>query len=494
KNFNLLHLPFCGQALSFPDAGDGTRFCSSIRFLFKQVFASTFELVADCEGGLRMKIEEVQSTAKKQRVATHTHIRGLGLEPSGKAISLAAGFVGQIDAREASGLVIDMIRQKRMAGKALLMAGPPGTGKTALALGISQELGSKVPFCPMVGSEVYSSEVKKTEVLMEHFRRAIGLRIKENKEVTELSPEETESVTGGYGKSISHVIIGLKTVKGTKQLKLDPTIYDALIKEKLWEMLYTLKQIVAQSKELVEVMLLLRNLILKQKSMSHFLREKSDVTLHDLDAANARPQGGQDILSLMGQMMKPRKTEITDKLRQEINKVVNRYIDEGVAELVPGVLFIDEVHMLDMECFSYLNRALESSLSPIVIFATNRGICNVRGTDMNSPHGIPVDLLDRLVIIRTQVYGPAEMIQILAIRAQVEELTVDEESLAFLGEIGQQTSLRHAVQLLSPASIVAKMNGRENICKADLDEVCSLYLDAKSSSKLLQDQQEKYIS
>lgn len=34
--------------------------------------------------------------------------------------------------------------------------------------------------------------------------------------------------------------------------------------------------------------------------------------------------------------------------------------------------------MLDMECFSYLNRALESSLSPIVIFATNRGICNIR--------------------------------------------------------------------------------------------------------------------
>ena len=52
--------------------------------------------------------------------------------------------------------------------------GAPGTGKTALALGIAQELGTKVPFCPMVGSEVYSSEVKKTEVLMENFRRAIG--------------------------------------------------------------------------------------------------------------------------------------------------------------------------------------------------------------------------------------------------------------------------------------------------------------------------------
>ena len=62
-------------------------------------------------------------------------------------------------------------------------------------------------------------------------------------------------------------------------------------------------------------------------------------------------------------------------------QVVNRYIDQGVAELVPGVLFIDEVHMLDIECFTYLNRALESSLAPIVIFATNRGICQVSHED-----------------------------------------------------------------------------------------------------------------
>ncbi|WMV34626.1 hypothetical protein MTR67_028011 [Solanum verrucosum] len=431
-----------------------------------------------------MKIEEVQSTIKNQRIATHTHIKGLGLEPNGRPLPLAAGFVGQAAAREAAGLVVDMIREKKMAGRALLLAGPPGTGKTALALGISQDLGSKVPFCPMVGSEVYSSEVKKTEV-------------------TELSPEEGESVTGGYGKSISHVIIGLKTVKGTKQLKLDPTIYDALIKEKVavGDVIYiesnsgAVKRVGRSDAFATEFDLEAEEYVPLPKGEVHKKKEiVQDVTLHDLDAANARPQGGQDILSLMGQMMKPRKTEITDKLRLEINKVVNRYVDEGVAELVPGVLFIDEVHMLDMECFSYLNRALESSLSPIVIFATNRGICTVRGTDMTSPHGIPVDLLDRLVIVRTETYGPAEMIQILAIRAQVEGLEIDEESLAYLGEIGQQASLRHAVQLLSPASIVAKMNGRDKICKVDLDEVSSLYLDAKSSARLLQEQQDRYIS
>jgi RuvB-like protein 1 (pontin 52) len=62
-----------------------------------------------------------------------------------------------------------------MAGRAVLLAGGPGTGKTALALAVSQELGTKVPFCPIVGSEVYSAEVKKTEALMENFRRAIGM-------------------------------------------------------------------------------------------------------------------------------------------------------------------------------------------------------------------------------------------------------------------------------------------------------------------------------
>ena len=58
-------------------------------------------------------------------------------------------------------------------------------------------------------------------------------------------------------------------------------------------------------------------------------------------------------------------------------QVVNKYIEQGIAELIPGVLFIDEVHMLDIECFTFLNRALESSLSPIVVFATNRGLCPV---------------------------------------------------------------------------------------------------------------------
>jgi len=200
-----------------------------------------------------------------------------------------------------------------------------------------------------------------------------------------------------------------------------------------------------------------------------------DVTLHDLDVANARPQGGQDIVSLMNQLLKPKKTEITEKLRKEVNKVVNRYIEEGVAELIPGVLFIDEVHMLDIECFTYMNRALESSLSPVVVLATNRGYCEIRGTEIKAPHGIPTDLLDRLHIIHT------------------EGIVVPENSLGLFAQVGEHTSLRFALQLLTPAHILAKTVGHEEITPDDIEQVTKLFLDGKASARILHEQEQKFL-
>ncbi|ELU12497.1 hypothetical protein CAPTEDRAFT_21868 [Capitella teleta] len=455
-----------------------------------------------------MKIEEVKSTTKTQRIAAHSHIKGLGLDEAGFAIQTSSGLVGQEHAREAAGIVVEMIRSKKMSGRAVLLGGPPGTGKTAISLAIAQELGNKVPFCPMVGSEVYSTEIKKTEVLMENFRRAIGLRIKETKEVyegevTELTPVETENPMGGYGKTVSHVVIGLKTAKGTKQLKLDPSIYESLQKEKVetGDVIYIESSSGAVKRQgrsdtfATEFDLEAEEYVPLPKGEVHKKKEViQDVTLHDLDVANAKPQGGQDIISMMGQLMKPKKTEITDKLRKEINKVVNKYIDQGIAELVPGVLFIDEVHMLDIECFTYLHRALESTIAPIVIFATNRGKCTIRGTeDMVSPHGIPLDLLDRLMIIRTLPYSQEEMQQIIRIRAQTEDISVSEESLAKLASIGVKSTLRYAVQLLTPCSLLAKINAKESIGDDDIQEINELFFDAKASAKILADQDDKYM-
>ena len=81
------------------------------------------------------------SSSREARIATHSHIKGLGLDEHGMALPSARGFVGQRSAREACGLILDLIRQKKFAGRALLLAGGPGTGKTALALGLAHVLG-----------------------------------------------------------------------------------------------------------------------------------------------------------------------------------------------------------------------------------------------------------------------------------------------------------------------------------------------------------------
>ena len=76
--------------------------------------------------------------------------------------------------------------------------------------------------------------------------------------------------------------------------------------------------------------------------------------------------------------------------------------------------------MLDIECFSFLNRALESETAPVVIMATNRGITRIRGTNYKSPHGIPLDLLDRMIIVPTTPYSHQELREILNIRLVID--------------------------------------------------------------------------
>ncbi|KAK2733363.1 RuvB ATP-dependent DNA helicase pontin [Myotisia sp. PD_48] len=455
-------------------------------------------------------ISEVKASGREHRTATHTHIKGLGLRADGTAEHSSNGFVGQAAAREACGVIVDLIKSKKLAGRAVLLAGGPGTGKTALALAVSQELGTKVPFCPIVASEVFSTEVKKTEALMENFRRAIGLRVRETKEVyegevTELTPEEAENPLGGYGRTISNLTIGLKSYRGTKKLRLDPSIYEAIQKERVQvgDVIYieantgACKRVGRSDAYATEFDLEAEEYVPIPKGDVHKKKEiVQDVTLHDLDVANARPQGGQDIMSMMGQLMKQKKTEITDKLRQEINKVVTRYIDQGVAELVPGVLFIDEVHMLDIECFTYLNRALESSISPIVILASNRGNTVIRGTgDIIAAHGIPPDLLARLLIIPTHPYTSEEVKTIIRLRAKTEAIQISEQALELVAQHGNTVSLRYALQLLTPASILAKVNGRINGIEAsDVTECQDLFIDAKRSANIVACETSAFIS
>merc|ERR1711943_51838 len=145
------------------------------------------------------------------------------------------------------------------------------------------------------------------------------------------------------------------------------------------------------------------------------------VSLHEIDVINSRQQG---FLALFAGDT----GEIKNEVREQIDQKVSEWREEGKAEIVPGVLFIDEVHMLDIECFSFLNRALESDMAPVLVVATNRGITKIRGTDYESPHGIPIDLLDRLLIITTKPYTEKEIRDIINIRCEEEDVEMTDDA------------------------------------------------------------------
>jgi RuvB-like protein 1 len=111
--------------------------------------------------------------------------------------------------------------------------------------------------------------------------------------------------------------------------------------------------------------------------------------------------------------------------------------------------------MLDIECFTYLNKALESTISPIVILASNRGKATIRGADdLVAAHGIPPDFLARLLIVPTTAYDAEEIRRIVRIRANTEGVAISDAALDKISEHGVRISLRYCLQLLTPSRYV----------------------------------------
>jgi RuvB-like protein 2 len=210
------------------------------------------------------------------------------------------------------------------------------------------------------------------------------------------------------------------------------------------------------------------------------------VTLHEIDVINSRTQG---FLALFAGDT----GEIRSEVREQIDAKIAEWREEGKAEIVPGVLFIDEVHMLDIECFAWLGRALETDMAPVMIAATNRGITKIRGTDYMSPHGIPVDLLDRLLIVSTSPYSEEEMRTIIGIRAEEEDTDLSDDAAALLTRIGQETSLRYAIHLITAASLVAHKRKAAQVGVEDVSRAYTLFLDVQRSTQYLVDNADQYL-
>ena len=486
---------------------------------------------------IQVTTPSIKDTTKLERIGTHSHITGLGisetledlsdaaaaannsgapssLRSSASASAHGSGLIGQVKARKAMGLVHKLIQQGKIGGRAILLAGPPSSGKTALAMGLAQQLGSNgdnsgsssdkdnnndIPFCSLSATEVFSLEVSKTEALTQAIRRSMGVRIVEEQEVMEGEVVEIQidTLAGGGGK------VG-KTGRLTLCTTDMETIYDLGTKmiERLTQERVTAGDVIRIDKATGKISKLGRSVsrsrdydamgsntkfvqcpegeLQKRTTVTH------TVTLHEIDVINSRQQGFMALFT--GDT-----GEISETIRNQIDAKVDEWKTEGRATLVPGVLFIDEVHMLDMDCFSFLNRALESELCPIVILATNRGIAAIRGTNFRGPHGIPLDLLDRLMIIPTTTYSFDELRGILGVRCTEENVDMADDALELLTRIANETTLRYAIQMITTSYLVAKKRKSKQVQVAHIERCHKLFFDVQRSTKFIIEYQNQFL-
>lgn len=453
-------------------------------------------------------IKEVPSKVRRfERIGAHTHIKGLGLDKNLSAVRVKDGMVGQEKAREAAGLVIQMIKEGKLSGKTVILAGPPGTGKTAIAVAVSRELGANVPFIQMSGSEIYSSERKKTEILIEAIRKCIGVEIHEMRkvyegEVTGIDIKTAPHPYNPYQKVPESIRLTLKTSKEEKTIEAGAPIAQQIIQQGISE--GSVVQIDAESGRVANLGLSLESAKGKTYDVDtrrkvprppgKVLKDKEFVytlTLSDMDEINARSRMGGGLFSLF--MGGAETKEIDTEIRTAVDESVKKLVDEGKAFIHPGVLFIDDSHLLDLEAFSFIGRAMESELVPIIILATNRGVTTIRGTDVKSPMGFPLDLIDRSVIIGTHEYDPKSIRDILRIRSDEEKVKVEKKALERLTQVGSKSSLRYSVQLLSLAAQNARSMGHEKISVEDVERVNKLFMDIGEAAEHLKKYEEKLM-
>lgn len=447
------------------------------------------------------RFQESIERTRMERIGAHSHIRGLGLDEKLNPAPVSQGLVGQPDARKAAGVIVKMIQAGKISGRGVLIAGQPGTGKTAIAMGMSQALGIETPFTKITASEVFSLEMSKTEALTQALRRSIGVRIREETEIIEGEVVEiqidkplTNAAASGISKTgkLTMKTTDMETVYdlGTKMIeslnKEKVTSGDVIAIDKATGKVSKLGRSFARSRDYDAMGATTRLVQCPDGELQRRKEVEHVVTLHEIDVINSRQQG---FLALFAGDT----GEIKAEVREQIDIKVSEWREEGKAEIVPGVCFIDEVHMLDVECFSFINRALESELSPVLVMASNRGITRIRGTNYRSPHGIPMDMLDRLLIITTKPYSDKEMSQILKLRCEEEDVAISDEAMGLLTRIAKETSLRYSIYLITSSAMISSKRRATEVDVEDVKRCYALFADVKRSTQILRDFESEFL-
>jgi len=414
----------------------------------------------------------------------HSHIKKLESDIGDQCDGFNTGLIGINTSRDAAKMIANLIKKKK-GSQMLIFTGNMGAGKTALAFAIAKEIGHEIPFQTTSGAEIRSEKKSVTLLLRDYCRKAIGINLLESVEVYEgeLIDVMIDNLDCPKNKlSSGNVNIMLKTLEGSLRLKLHESLSASFVKEnpKIGDIIriFPINEIVRilgngksyKSNELNNNQFsvsLPKGKVYKKKNILQ------KITLFDLDYANLNFSRKKDNDQIT----------LSHNLCMEVDNLLKKYIREKKAELIPGILFIDEAHVLEEMHLTYLAESLEFSFCPLIVLATNRE------TNFNfekcSGSLFPKEFVKKCTNILVTIQQKHLLSKIVAVRAKNLNIVLTGNCLLEAGFISENISLRFGLMLINIAKFLMRSTDRVFINLEMISTVAFFFLNYRDSMQLL---------
>lgn len=442
-------------------------------------------------------------SAQNRNISIHSHIKSLGKEnkadsnvvdngsadaSNGTSTTGPGTLFGQKAAREGASLIVQMLRSRRIAGRAVLVYGPSGCGKSALTVAIEHEMNFN--FVRLSGAEIgngfdygkeESTDVDRKNVpnekmernresgpysaralsqkdgiskkgpfsigaardtinnfsdLFFHARRAISVKFKEIKKVYE--GEITSIRLKDYAFQID-----LRSAKGVRTVCLHPSMYESVRDEELGigDVVY-IEPVCGIIKKVGRVETAFefdiecgKAVALPKKDAMRKRIVAQRMSLYDIDMAE---ETSDEIRNTLFHILGAKNVKL--RTFEETDTLLSLYVANCAGEVNPGILCIDDCHLIDGRTAQQLIQIMDAKMSPLVLLVTNERKFLERG-DVK-------ELVSRAMVIRME-NEPGVYADILRARAKECGVSLMENALEKLEEIGKIRGLKRALSLLN---------------------------------------------
>jgi RuvB-like protein 1 (pontin 52) len=414
----------------------------------------------------------------------HSHINGIGQSKYGVCNEFKTGLIGDNYSRNSFELLVDLIK-KNKEKRVIILTGASGSGKNALALSLAKEIGPNIPFYSLNSSEITSPSLKKNSIISQYSRMAIGLKIEDNIDIYE--GELIDILIDKFDeknkfKNPNNIIIILKASEGILRLKLHQNLCKDFLQNK-----YEIGDIIKiiPEKKIIKKIGRSKNFIFEKT----FKNEKyisipfgkvykkkniiQKMTFYDIDCVNFKYF--KNFFS--------KKIKNNDTIGLCVDNMIFKQILHKKTEIIPGILFIDEIHILDTENLLIINKILESNFSPLFILATNR--INVLNFSSLFENNIFFDFTKKCLTVTIKQIKQNDLFKIISVKARDKKIVLSGFFILNCGKIIKSTSLRFIILLINISKFFLKFSKHKFINFNILSIVDFFFFHFRQSIELL---------